>query len=430
MQWLFDRFQWFPNGFQPLEGRIPQPMVRWNRECYIPFHTYDLIDNLCKTQSLSTDAPVDSSSAIDLTAFRALAQALSDRIHHRYRDRCTELLYRYSLVDPDRDEIHLSDATDDEQTSRHVRQLLDDTEELLLHANYHRLSPKQIQEAIQTASHWGLRLRVRLSMFRRLQVYARGDIISKRSRRVWYKWFRLEEVEVPLYQRLVVVFRPKEAPVAADSLDPNRMHLRMFKNVPKADLDMLLPGAGVRISWFDKGRIGIPTAWGFVMLVSKLVKNIWLVAILSALKIFTSIALIVAVVIASIFYVIKSFFSYRTAKRRYLLSVTQSLYYQILDNNMGVVLRLIEEARHQEACEAIIAYYCIATASKSESLSHDAMDTRCEAILEALGAAGIDFDFNDAIRELIGMGVVRATSDGLVATPIAEAIRLLCPQCD
>lgn len=425
MQWLFDRFQWFPTGFQPLEGRIPQPMVRWNRECYIPFHTYDLIDNLCDPSTRTQSEGCQSADAMDWVAFRSLAQALSDRIQHRYRDRYTELLYRYSLVDPDRDEIHLSDATDNEETSRHVRQLLDDTEELLLHANYHRLSPKQIQEAIQTASHWGLRLRVRLSMFRRLQVYARGDIISKRSRRVWYKWFRMEEVEVPLYQRLVVVFRPKDVPTSADALDPNRLHLRMFKNVPKADLDMLLPGAGVRISWLDKGRIGIPTAWGFVMLVSKLVKNIWLVAILSALKIFTSIALIVAVVIASIFYVIKSFFSYRTAKRRYLLSVTQSLYYQILDNNMGVVLRLIEEARHQEACEAIIAYYGIATASESECRSHDAIDARCEAILDGLGAGGIDFDFNDAIRELIGLGVVRVTNDGLVATPIDEALRLL-----
>ena len=50
--------------------------------------------------------------------------------------------------------------------------------------------------------------------------------------------------------------------------------------------------------------------------------------------------------------------TYRTnTKRRYMLNMTQSLYYQNLDNNAGVLLRLLEEGEQQEACEAILAYF-------------------------------------------------------------------------
>jgi hypothetical protein len=415
MQWLLDRLYSFQLWLQPLQGRIPEPVERWDRESFIPLQTYDLVDGLCNKLSTMGHDP---------KPFRDFCKRVIDRIHYRNRDRFSVMRQEYSMVDPDRDEALIGNSTGSDTTKR-VSHLFDETQSLLGHANYQRLTPQQIQDAIQTASHWGLKLNVRLSMFRQLHVYARGDIVSKRTRRHWYRWFRLEEIDVPVYQRLVVLFRPKDLASLSESLDPDRLHMRMFKNVPKADVDMLLPGSGVRISWIDKSRIGIPTAWGFVMLASRLAKNIWLIAVLGALKLVTSVVLASAIAIASVFYIIKSFFSYHTAKRRYLLSVTQNLYYQMLDNNLGVLLRLIEESQEQEACEAILGYFCILHADHVERASHAALDRLCESTLVELGADNVDFDFDDALRDLVGMGIVLMDGDTLI--PVATDLALPHP---
>ena len=53
----------------------------------------------------------------------------------------------------------------------------------------------------------------------------------------------------------------------------------------------------------------------------------------------------------------RSFRGYLQTKERYQLSLTESLYYKNLDNNAGVLMRLIDEAEEQENREALLAYY-------------------------------------------------------------------------
>ncbi len=161
-----------------------------------------------------------------------------------------------------------------------MRVVFDELAKMLERANYRRLSPMQIQMAVGSASHWGVRLRVRFSMFRRLEVYARGDIVGKKSIRRLRNYFRTEEVDVPIYQRLVVLFRARSDQKFDQSIDPRFLHIRMFKNIPKIDIDMLLPGAGIRMTWVDRGKIGLPSIWGFFLMVWKIVKNAWILALL------------------------------------------------------------------------------------------------------------------------------------------------------
>ena len=55
-------------------------------------------------------------------------------------------------------------------------------------------------------------------------------------------------------------------------------------------------------------------------------------------------------------YGVRSYFGYLNTKQKYQLSLTESLYYQNLDNNAGVLFRLLDEAEEQEGREAILAY--------------------------------------------------------------------------
>ena len=56
-------------------------------------------------------------------------------------------------------------------------------------------------------------------------------------------------------------------------------------------------------------------------------------------------------------YGMRSFYGYLQTKQKYQLNLTESLYYQNLDNNAGVLTRLLDEAEEQENREAALAYF-------------------------------------------------------------------------
>ena len=53
----------------------------------------------------------------------------------------------------------------------------------------------------------------------------------------------------------------------------------------------------------------------------------------------------------------KTWYSFQVSQQTYTLQLTQSLYYQNLDNNSGVMFRLLDEAEEQETREILLAYF-------------------------------------------------------------------------
>ncbi|MFN9414806.1 MAG: TMEM143 family protein, partial [Pirellula sp.] len=403
MQWLVGF--WVPKRW--ITAKVELPIEHWKREHFLPFRPNQLIERLAS----QCNRPEE---------FDKLRPAIDDfkrKIRLQYQHHHEYLIDLYSQFDPDRDlsDRALEVAAEGSGSLISVdesicRSLFAEIADSLHHANYRRLSPREIQAAIGAASHWGVRLQIRFSSFRRLEVYGRGDIVTKRMKRDWRSFFRMREVDVPIYQRLVVVFRPKEMQSLNDPLDPTRVHLRMFKNIPKADIDMMLPGSTIRLSWLDTGKIGIPTLWGIFIMSSKLAKSLWIIALIGTLKVLSSFLFAIAIVLATIFYGVKSILSYTSTKRRYQLNITRSLYFQNLDNNLGALLRLETEAEQQELCEAILAYYVLSQAQGPLSIKE--IDLRAEFILESLTGCPIDFDVDEAIRYLGSLGVFRRTDQG------------------
>lgn len=411
MQWL--QSFWTPKRW--LIGSIRLPIQRWDSEYYLPFRPNELIERLCA---------LEPERGIDRNCLEPISEQLKRSIHLQYQSHHEYLTDLYAKFDPDRDlddreyefpeESYSSESAVDEVACRNLFAEIADS---LHHANYRRLTPREILAAIGAASYWGVRLRIRFSSFRRLEVYARGDIVTRRTRHDWRKLFRRVEVDVPVYQRLVVIFRPKELQSFADPLDPTRVHLRMFKNIPKEDIDMMLPGSQIKLTWLDTGKIGIPTLWGIFIMTSKIAKTLGFIALLSTLKILSSFVLIAAAVLATLFYSVKSVFSYTTTKRRYQLSITKSLYYQNLDNNFGALLRLEEEAEQQEICESLLGYYILVR--ENRTLSREEIDRMAETILLKITGFPINFDVEDALRDLVGLGIVQFTDPGwsLISPP-------------
>ncbi len=414
--WTIQKTQPDLRAMVPLDGGIIVDQTVGGRESYVPLHTTDIVEYLSQHPSLAADQRSD---------FRELASLILSLLHHLYRQRHEHLTYIYAPLDPDRDRMLMTVPTA-EHRDRLAGDLLKQLPDVLARANYHRLSREDIEQAIRAASRWGVRMRINLAALDHLEVYGRGSVVGQRSFRNWKKFFSSELVDVPLYQRVVVVFRTN-AELKSPLFDPRRVYLRMFKNVPQQDVDMLLPAMGIQMSWLDHSRIVVPSLYAAAITLWRFLRNVLLLALVGVFK-------TVAMVLLGLFAIgfgIKSMLTYRTnTQRRYMLNMTQSLYYQNLDNNAGVLLRLLEEGEQQEACEAILAYFAanflLPPATTGGALPTLAqIDQACEQLLHEATQMQIDFDVEGTVRNLSHLGIMRAAGDGWHSVPLSDAVRTL-----
>jgi hypothetical protein len=271
-------------------------------------------------------------------------------------------------------------------------------EQILGQAGYRRLSRGDIEGCIGVASQWGVPLHVDLELFERLIVYARGDIIGTRVRRRVRKLYRRESVSVPIYQRMVVLFQLRDDDDSEENLTASALHLRMFKNVPKQDIDTLLPGSRVRISGIDHAKIIVPSLGGFLMSLRKIAQYALLFAVI-ALH-WTAILFVLLVG-----YLIKSVMSYFQTKNRYQLNLTRNLYFQKLDANAGVGFHVIAQAHRQSSLEMLLACYAILTSE--QPISTRRLRRRCERILREAIDVEVDFQVDRTLQRLLDMNAVR-----------------------
>jgi hypothetical protein len=400
--------------FETISDRHPT-----RRETFVPLQTTDLVEFLAQHPALQGS---------QAARFRQLANLVRALLHHLYRQRHEQLMYLYAPLDPDRDCLLMSVPLDEER-DRRSEQLFERLHDALLRANYHRLGREDIERAMSAASRWGVRMQVNFDALERIDVYARGNTLGIREARLWRNGFRPVPVEVPLYQRVTVLFRVRGSDGRRDRrhhdprLDHHRLYLRMFKNIPQQDVDMVLPATRLKMTWWDHSRIVLPSLYAIVTSLGKLLRY---VVLLTLLGIFKTLALLLLVLLAMLLGV-KSLFTYTiNTRRRYHLNVAQNLYYQSLDNNSGALLKLLEEGEQQEACEAILAWFATAILlAEEQPVSLQRIDQVCEELVQEATGVQVDFDIEDAARDLVQMGLLTAQGDLWRAAPLDVALQKL-----
>jgi hypothetical protein len=116
---------------------------------------------------------------------------------------------------------------------------------LLEQASFKHLSREDLEPCHKAASDWGIRMDVDFSAFERIAIFARGDVQQKRTRRRFWNGYRLESTMVPVFQRLVLILKLRPHKRLVGDVDAESVYLKVFKDIPKLDLHMLLPGARV-----------------------------------------------------------------------------------------------------------------------------------------------------------------------------------------
>ncbi|EMI17547.1 hypothetical protein, membrane, partial [Rhodopirellula maiorica SM1] len=190
-------------------GLISDHPDHWSVELYLPVEPSRLREYLIRRNELS-----ESQQSLFTQAFGQV-ESILNRNSAAYH---TEFSKWYSALDPDSDhrdplaEESDADTPQDESsdappTHPHISPTLELCERMLIEAGYRRLQQSDIEACVGVASQWGVPLHVDFTLFDHLVVYSRGDIVGTRFRRRLRTLYQREAVDVPVYQRMVVLFK-------------------------------------------------------------------------------------------------------------------------------------------------------------------------------------------------------------------------------
>jgi Protein of unknown function (DUF3754) len=381
-----------------------------DREHFIPVRCSDLVDVLANDKGLHPDQAM---APADQKRFRHLASLLLDHYHREYHGRLLKLKDAYAPFDPDADTKEIRTLTP-QQRQQEQDKLFAEFSSLLERANYHHMTRDEIEMAMEGASYWGIDMSVDWRVFERIEIYFRGQIIGKRTRRHWLKFWQKHDVAVPTFLRMAILLKQKQHRRLGRNADTEHVFLKLFKDIPTMDLEMLLPGTRIRMRLSSRGKLGASILGSIAYVGWKISESIVAVATLSLWALYGPLALVLG-------YAYKTWSGFTKTKQTYMLQLTQSLYYQNLDNNGGVIYRLLDEAEDQETREALLAYFYLWRYGNERGWTAAELDDFVELDLEKKLNLHVDFEIEDSLGKLERLQLLVRDGDRYRVRPIDVA---------
>jgi hypothetical protein len=402
-----------------------------DREHFIPLRKNDVIELLMRQPELP---------ATERENFAQFCKLVVATYHFEYHKTLEELKDAYAPFDPDADTHPLDEPSREEMAAREG-EVFEKLKYLMKLAKFEQKSQEDVEAALEGTSEGGINMDIDLKVFEedKWMIFARGDSKDVKTVRRWYKLFKKETVEDEMWKRLVLVFKLQPHKLLSKNLDFTKIYTRVYKNIPKMDLETLIPGARPQMTLKDKANIGVPVTMGFGLLLWKVLSGLLVLGmgtVLAAIYLQeealtaveqTVLTTTVALAALGVFsYSFKSYTSYLNLKNRYEKNLSQALYYQTLDGNAGTLFRLLDEAEEQECREAILGYYFLWLLGGDEGWTMEHLDDHIEEFIEAKTGVLIDFEINDAIEKLEELRIVEKLPSGNYrAQPIEKALEML-----
>lgn len=423
--------------------------TRVTREHYIPFNRAELID-LCLA-----DDTLDNTQA---AGFRRFCEILAAFKHHEFHKKLEHLKELFRPVNPDNPH-GASDALDAETCRAATTRLREEFESLLERANFERVDDSALIEAFTKHALIQLRTRVALDDFEEMRIYARGCsqvTVPVKER------FRTKTLTFDNYNRVAVLLqfkdkahfesKKRQRPV---NFEPGKTYLFLYKNIPRFDLEVLLPNLETRMNLLDMVLFGVPAAAVAVSVLLRVLPNLLL--IFGVLMLFTFgpgiarnfgvdetttadvlklWAAISSICIGLGGYAFRQWSNYRSKQIRFQKQITETLFFKNIASNMSVFFSLIDAAEEEECKEMILVYYHLLT--HEHPLSPSELDRRIELWFQEKHGIRINFDIEHTVMILEQVctcfdepaveGGCLLRRDGLgrcVPLPLDEANRLL-----
>ncbi|GAA61769.1 hypothetical protein P20652_3658 [Pseudoalteromonas sp. BSi20652] len=395
---------------------------------FIPFRKQDIVDMCSEELKSSTQK----------TSFKQFCDLLASLIHYDYHSTLESLKNNYAPFDPNSDTRSLAPVSAD-QKAQCQRDFAKDFAKVLNAANFEVITNEDLQDALNEESLFKVRLEVEFDDFEEVVFYRRGE--SQLTETITSFWgLRKKTLHFTNYDRVAVFIRFKDSAYFTAKnktpmgFEPSSTIVKLFQNVPKADLEMLFPNSEVRMRPIDKAIIGSSAlVGGAVVLITKLGASIVLLLALFAFwggfrseavemtqQHFITFAIGMGVFGSFIF---KEWSKFKNRKIKFMKALSDNLYFKNLDNNAGVFHTLIDAAEEEDIKEALLAYTFLL---KSESgLTAQTLDEQIEHWFKSKYQCDLDFEISDALEKLERMRLVTCTNDVYSAINLDHAKTIL-----
>lgn len=386
-------------------------------ERFIPVSLDRLINDLIAQQNLTPD---------DSFSFQRFCSLYIKLFNAQAQDKFQSLKNGYTSFSPDAELV--KSQIDNEQAA--LKQLKKKIYSVLNDANYEQLSESELNHALNKISPHGVKVSVDFDEFSDIALFYRGSAIKTETIKSWrHLYLRNKQIDTQIYRRLFVLIQPKTRNKWIDDYKARKrtslkkaekkahkafkslgidgqqevVYLKLFKDIPKADLEMLFPNTRIQIRLFDKIKLGIMggggTAGGIMATISKFSAAIEPVSAILA----------IGGLLGVIWRQIAKIFNQRA---KYSALLTKNLYFYSLDNNMGALTYLADNATAEECKEAILAYYFLIQ-QQSDRLS---LDKKIEHYIAEQYQIPMDFEIDDGLEKLSEAGLL-TEENGLFSVP-------------
>lgn len=370
---------------------------------------------------------------------RALAEGVLYKIgslrQHQSAIMLNELSDLYDIFNPDDETVNIGEVTTDEKRERR-REFNQRVSNLVTSANYRELTDEALEEILTKISPDGVSVEVDFSEFDMKMIFYRGEDVQQRSKPdIKWAFLRRLHYEVPIYRRLfmAVKFKPEDERIAElmreHNIDENKarkklkklrkmlppyvstdhIYLKIFKEIPQHDVEMLFPNIRVKMKYRDKLQLGGSALLGTITwalgTATKLLVTAVLTPAMLTVALLTGFGGIMWAQIRNIF----------VTRDRYRMQLAQSLYFQNLANNQGALAVMVDEAEEEDVKEEILLY--------AHLLGHTVNYTQLESVKENINAflhanfgVDVNFDIYDALSRLISNGLVTQSHEGDLRT--------------
>ncbi len=360
-----------------------------------------------------------------LTALPIVAGTTDDDSRWSSLVRLVSALYHYEFHALEQRTVGAWDRIGTDELA--AQEVTGDLTGLLDGANYTPVTDAELDAAMDSEALIPLRIDVDFDLYDELLIYRRGvrtEVVDKKQ------FLRKPEpIEITVDDDVIVHSRLKDADwFATHEIDaekrgvvPGDASLKQFRNVPRADIEMLLPATQVRFRTVDTLKIAVPAvASAAVVLMTKLLPTLGLLFVLAGSYIglrddqpdIDQAALLVLFggTVALGGFIFKQWSKLKNRRIDYLKTLSESLYFRTVADGPGVFHILLSSAEEQEVNEVLIAYRLLLATDAAPTT--DELDFAAEQWLRTSLETDIDFEVDDALGKLSRLGLATADSDG------------------
>ena len=405
----------------------------WVRERFIPIRKADLIDGLSNSKMVTPN---------DREAFLRFGTILDSIFHFEFHAKTEALKENYHPFNPDNDTVSVRHFSHDMRKA-HEDRLMTAFKAVLNQANYQQISATDLTYAMNRESLFKINLLVDFEDFENQLVFRRGAQSHRIKRRNWL--FKEETIDITVYDRVALLIKYKDesyfqARGRKDlNFNPGTMIVKLFKNIPKGDLEMLFPNAQVRMKLKDKLFMGGVAVGGGVTVLLKagaglvaMASILWLmtrsvvasggnIPPLGPVEISGMVGGVTALAAIGAF-LFKQWNSYKNRKIKFMKTLGDNLYFKNLDNNAGVFYHIIADAEEEEFKEALLGYVFLA--DSKAGMTADALDDAIEDWFKTTYDTPIDFEIEDALGKLKRLKLCEITGTANTGEPVWTVVPL------